>query len=241
MMSLTRSGAIVDDVWLTGTQRSCGREEHSPLDSAWGEVPGRQSMKYSPISDWGLLSQVTSLRSEPQPDWVMLTWTWASFDLPLGSMVRSVIFPARTPAILASPPLTRPNALSSSTQYFMPELPPPLAPRARKVKIPRVPSTKALARIRLMGLGASEAELGGGAVERIDRFRKRAAPRLPIGLHRTDRDIADRHRALSQRDQILMLDRIANQRRQIPKRGTRIMRERPQLRQKRAQPPSHRL
>jgi hypothetical protein len=106
-MLLTTSGEIVDWVWLTGIVE--------PGFSRCGLLPGWQSMKYSPISDWGRLSHCTSVRSSLKSD-VWATSNWTSAFLARRSIFMSVIFPARTPAIFMSAPLTRPKALSSCTQ-----------------------------------------------------------------------------------------------------------------------------
>ena len=79
-------------------------------------VPGRQSTKYSPISDCGRDSQKLSLRSEPKPSLSILKPMSACL-VRLSSLM-SVILPARTPATFRSPPWMRPNALSSWTQYL---------------------------------------------------------------------------------------------------------------------------
>ena len=54
-MLLTRSGEIVDWVWLTGIVAPDFRRREL--------LPGWQSMKYSPMSDWGRVSHCTSERS----------------------------------------------------------------------------------------------------------------------------------------------------------------------------------
>ncbi len=46
MMSWTRSAGIVDSVWVTGIVLPAG-------STRLPGVPGSQSRKYSPISDWG--------------------------------------------------------------------------------------------------------------------------------------------------------------------------------------------
>ena len=76
-------------------------------------VPGRQSTKYSPISDCGRVSQNASVRSEPKPALSIAMST--SARLVRGSTRMPVTWPARTPATFTSAPLTTPNALSSST------------------------------------------------------------------------------------------------------------------------------
>ena len=107
-MFWTRSAGIVEAVWLTGIVL--------PGRSLVRAVPGWQSMKYSPISDCGLDSQNTSERSELKLPAPPLIWIPTSALCERMSTFSSVIFPARTPAILRSAPLTRPNALSSCTQ-----------------------------------------------------------------------------------------------------------------------------
>ena len=59
MMLLIRSSGIVDAVCSTGIV--------APGFSRSASVPGRQSTKYSPISDCGRVSQNASVRSEPKP------------------------------------------------------------------------------------------------------------------------------------------------------------------------------
>ena len=105
MMLLTRSSGIVEAVCSIGIV--------APGCSRSALVPGRQSTKYSPISDCGLVSQNASVRREPKPVFsiAMSTSAWwvrRSTRIPL-------TWPARTPATLTSAPLTMPNALSSST------------------------------------------------------------------------------------------------------------------------------
>jgi hypothetical protein len=106
MMLLTRSTETVDAVCSTGIVL--------PLRRTLGDVPGLQSRKYSPISDWGRASQNTSLRSEPKPPLAISISTRARYVR--GSTSIPVTFPARTPATLTSPPSIMPNALSISTQ-----------------------------------------------------------------------------------------------------------------------------
>ena len=106
-MLLTRSGEIVDWVWLTGIVEPAFRRREL--------LPGWQSMKYSPMSDWGRVSHCTSERScLKSPVWAISNWT--SAFLARRSIFMSVIFPARTPAIFMSEPSVRPKALSSCTQ-----------------------------------------------------------------------------------------------------------------------------
>ncbi len=105
MMLLIRSIGIVDAVCSTGIV--------APGFSRCSAVPGRQSTKYSPISDCGRVSQKASVRSEPKPFWVIAKST--SARLVRRSTRMPVTWPARTPATLTSAPSTMPNALSSST------------------------------------------------------------------------------------------------------------------------------
>ena len=83
-----------------------------------GDLPGVQSMKYSPISDCGRDSQNVSARRSPKPCLVSLKST--SARLVLRSTRKVETLPARTPATLTSPPLTSPNALSNSTVNSLP-------------------------------------------------------------------------------------------------------------------------
>ena len=86
----------------------------APGLSSAAAVPGWQSTKYSPISDCGRAWQVTSVRIDPKPVLVISISTSARWDF--SSTFISPILPARTPAILTSPPLISPNASSNSTQ-----------------------------------------------------------------------------------------------------------------------------
>ena len=65
-----RSGAIVVAVCETGIV--------APDFSGLPLAPGWQSRKYSPISDWGRLSQKASERKRSKPCWVssMSTFAW---------------------------------------------------------------------------------------------------------------------------------------------------------------------
>ena len=104
-MLLTRSSPIVELVWLTGTRPPSGIRR--------GEVPGWQSMKYSPMNDCGRTSQRASERRSARPGSVTFASTTAS-GCAWPSRWTSSVEPARTPAILKSPPLARPKALSST-------------------------------------------------------------------------------------------------------------------------------
>jgi hypothetical protein len=68
-MLLTRSKGIVELVCLSGTR---------PPGSRRGELPGWQSMKYSPMNDCGRTSQRASARRSAWPDWVTLASTTAT-------------------------------------------------------------------------------------------------------------------------------------------------------------------
>ena len=70
MMLLTRSIAIVELVCSTGTR--------PPSGSRSSDAPGWQSMKYSPISDCGRISQRASLRRSASPGSVTSASTSAS-------------------------------------------------------------------------------------------------------------------------------------------------------------------
>ena len=96
---------MVDAVCSTGIVAPVRRRSES--------VPGRQSTKYSPISDCGRVSQNASVRSEPKPALSIVKSISARLDS--GSTRMPVTLPARTPATLTSAPWTTPNALSSST------------------------------------------------------------------------------------------------------------------------------
>src|SRR6202035_3264697 len=97
MMFWTRSAGIVDWVWLAGIV--------APDLSTGPELPGWQSTKYSPISDWGRVWQKASEWNWPKPPWV--TWTVMTACSVFWSRPMPVIEPAFTPATLNSPPLTR--------------------------------------------------------------------------------------------------------------------------------------
>ena len=105
-MLLTRSSPIVELVCLTGTRPPSGRR--------CGDVPGWQSMKYSPMNDCGRTSQ---RRVRAQVGQARL----GDLGLHDGQRVRLALqvhvpglADACTPAILKSPPLARPKALSST-------------------------------------------------------------------------------------------------------------------------------
>ena len=105
MMLLTRSMGIVELVCSTGTR--------PPSGSLRSEAPGWQSTKYSPISDCGRISQRASSRRSAKPGSVTSAFTTASGrSCPMTSKL--VVRPARTPAILKSPPSVRPKALSKT-------------------------------------------------------------------------------------------------------------------------------
>ena len=76
-------------------------------------LPGWQSMKYSPMTDCGRVSQVALSVNFVKPGCVSLTWIFA---LLFGVSPNFVTLPALTPPTLTSPPWVRPNALSSSIQ-----------------------------------------------------------------------------------------------------------------------------
>ncbi len=100
----TRSAGIVDCVWETGIV--------PPGLITGPELPGLQSMKYSPISDSGRESQVASVWNWPKP--ALLIWTVTTAWRDFWSSRSYLIVPAGTPATLKSAPVTRPKALSSS-------------------------------------------------------------------------------------------------------------------------------
>ena len=105
-MLLTRSSGIVELVCSTGTR--------PPSGSLRSEVPGWQSTKYSPISDCGRISQEASSRRSAKPGSVTSASTTATRPrLALDAGTWSCC-PARTPAILKSPPSVRPKALSNT-------------------------------------------------------------------------------------------------------------------------------
>jgi hypothetical protein len=106
MMLLTRSSGIVVSVCSTGIVAPSGRRLR-----LW---PGRQSMKYSPMSDCGRVSQRTSVRRSSNPP--RLSSIATSARMSWRSSLKRLTLPARTPATLTSAPSVRPNALSSSTQ-----------------------------------------------------------------------------------------------------------------------------
>ena len=99
-----RSTGMVDAVRSTGIV--------APRASVRADVPGRQSTKYSPISDCGRDSQKASSRSEPKPLRVISMSTSARLER--RSTRSPETLPARTPATFTSPPCTSPKALSSS-------------------------------------------------------------------------------------------------------------------------------
>ena len=103
-MSSSRSAGIVEEVCVTGIVL--------PGRNTLPEVPGSQSMKYSPISDCGRDSQNASEWKDPKPPWLTCTVTTACRLF--GSSPIDWIVPATTPATLKFSPLTRPNELSSS-------------------------------------------------------------------------------------------------------------------------------
>ena len=107
MMSATRSIAIVELVCSTGTR--------PPSGSRSSELPGWQSTKYSPISDCGRISQRASLRRSASPGSVTSASTSATGRSPTFVTLKVFVCPARTPAILKSPPSVSPNALSNSS------------------------------------------------------------------------------------------------------------------------------
>jgi hypothetical protein len=108
MMLLMRSAGIVEVVCSTGTV--------PPSRSLSGELPGWQSTKYSPIRDWGLMSQVASVRKSSKPRSVTSMVTTALGATPSRLTTRmSPTVPAVTPPTWKSPPSTRPKALSNST------------------------------------------------------------------------------------------------------------------------------
>ena len=110
MTLASRSAGIVEVVCSTGIS--------PPGLSFCADLPGVQSMKYSPISDCGRDSQVLSARRSPKPFSVSSKSISA---LCVFLSRRSLeILPARTPATLTSPPLTSPNALSNSTVNWFP-------------------------------------------------------------------------------------------------------------------------
>jgi hypothetical protein len=96
-------GGIVDACCSTGIVAPGGSSRR---------VPGRQSMKYSPISDCGRTRRtVGAQRAEA----VLVISKSTSARLRARSRRMPVILPARTPATFTSAPSTMPNALSSST------------------------------------------------------------------------------------------------------------------------------
>ena len=107
MMSFTRSIAIVELVCSTGTR--------APSASCSSSVPGWQSTKYSPIRDCGRISQRASLRRSARPGSVTSAVTSASGRPSTFVMPKLLVWPARTPATLKSPPSVRPKALSNSS------------------------------------------------------------------------------------------------------------------------------
>src|SRR5260370_415798 len=114
-------------------------------------------MKYSPISDWGRDWQNTSEWNWPKPFWLTPTvitpcsrfWQWASDSYWQSSIF--LIDPPGTPATLKSDPTTRPNVLSTSILYVVPELVLLLdAPRVTARNAPTRTTTAAPTRIRLI-------------------------------------------------------------------------------------------
>ena len=93
----------------------CATGSRPPSGRRSSEVPGWQSTKYSPISDCGRISQCASLRRSASPGSVTSAFTSASGRPSTSLTLNSLVWPARTPATLKSPPSVSPNALSNSS------------------------------------------------------------------------------------------------------------------------------
>jgi hypothetical protein len=106
-------------------------------------------MKYSPISDCGRVSQVTSVFSLGAPGTLTSTDTSALLRARRSTFI-GPIAPARTPEILKSEPSVRPKALSSWIQYCVLPLSCSVAPPASRAKAPMAARTIVVARIRRM-------------------------------------------------------------------------------------------
>ena len=109
MTLLMRSTGIVELVWSTGTtpDPSVGRR--------FSDWPGWQSTKYSPIKDWGRISQVASSRKSVKPGWEISAIATALAGSPFVFMTSNFdVLPARTPPTRKSPPSTRPKVLSKT-------------------------------------------------------------------------------------------------------------------------------
>ena len=104
-MLLTRSSGIVELVCASGTVPPSGIRS--------GDEPGWQSTKYSPMNDWGRISQCASRRRSAKPGSVTLAVTIACLRGPALTR-RSFVVPALTPATLKSPPSDSPKALSKA-------------------------------------------------------------------------------------------------------------------------------
>src|SRR3954453_5038648 len=155
MTSASRSAGTVEAVCENGIV--------APGLSFSGDLPGLQSMKYSPISDCGRDSQKTSERREPNPC-LGISKSTSAF-LFFGSTRSLETFPARTPATLTSPPLTSPKALSNSTVKVLPDS--SFAPVEVSTYAPAAARSRVTSRIRLTSLPREHlrrvaGEVGGG-------------------------------------------------------------------------------